>query len=380
MHYYIYILFFVLMMALVVGYLYWKSGRMIAFYHGNPTKGKLRLIRIGCSLLVAFFSCNMWTTMSIVLLHLIVLFGVMDVLSIPVRLLLEKKKEKKGYRFLRWVYYSGIIPVALFLVIMVYGFNQMEHIQRTEYHVSTIKQIRDYRIALLSDIHYGTVQSADVLKKAIDDIDAQNPDIVVLDGDIVEEGISKEEMEEVFALLGSINNKYGIYYVYGNHDRQTYTKEPSYTRQQLENTIQKNGIQILKDCYVRIQDDLILAGRDDAAWGENAVRKETADILSDLTEEDKEKKMIVLLDHQPVQMEENGSAGVDLQLSGHTHAGQLWPVGIFLEAMGQKNYGMYHCGVCRGIVSSGVAGWRYGIRTNGPCEYVMVDLICQGRK
>ena len=380
MHYYIYILFFVLMMALVVGYLYWKSGRMIAFYHGNPTKGKLRLIRIGCSLLVAFFSCNMWTTMSIVLLHLIVLFGVMDVLSIPVRLLLEKKKEKKGYRFLRWFYYSGIIPVALFLVIMVYGFNQMEHIQRTEYHVSTIKQIRDYRIALLSDIHYGTVQSADVLKKAIDDIDAQNPDIVVLDGDIVEEGTSKEEMEEVFALLGSINNKYGIYYVYGNHDRQTYTKEPSYTRQQLENTIQKNGIQILKDCYVRIQDDLILAGRDDAAWGENAVRKETADILSDLTEEDKEKKMIVLLDHQPVQMEENGSAGVDLQLSGHTHAGQLWPVGIFLEAMGQKNYGMYHCGVCRGIVSSGVAGWRYGIRTNGPCEYVMVDLICQGRK
>lgn len=380
MHYYIYILFFVLMMALVVGYLYWKSGRMIAFYHGNPTKGKLRLIRIGCSLLVAFFSCNMWTTMSIVLLHLIVLFGVMDVLSIPVRLLLEKKKEKKGYRFLRWFYYSGIIPVALFLVIMVYGFNQMEHIQRTEYHVSTIKQIRDYRIALLSDIHYGTVQSADVLKKAIDDIDAQNPDIVVLDGDIVEEGTSKEEMEEVFALLGSINNKYGIYYVYGNHDRQTYTKEPSYTRQQLENTIQKNGIQILKDCYVRIQDDLILVGRDDAAWGENAVRKETADILSDLTEEDKEKKMIVLLDHQPVQMEENGSAGVDLQLSGHTHAGQLWPVGIFLEAMGQKNYGMYHCGVCRGIVSSGVAGWRYGIRTNGPCEYVMVDLICQGRK
>lgn len=380
MHYYIYILFFVLMMALVVGYLYWKSGRMIAFYHGNPTKGKLRLIRIGCSLLVAFLSCNMWTTMSIVLLHLIVLFGVMDVLSIPVRLLLEKKKEKKGYRFLRWFYYSGIIPVALFLVIMVYGFNQMEHIQRTEYHVSTIKQIRDYRIALLSDIHYGTVQSADVLKKAIDDIDAQNPDIVVLDGDIVEEGTSKEEMEEVFALLGSINNKYGIYYVYGNHDRQTYTKEPSYTRQQLENTIQKNGIQILKDCYVRIQDDLILAGRDDAAWGENAVRKETADILSDLTEEDKEKKMIVLLDHQPVQMEENGSAGVDLQLSGHTHAGQLWPVGIFLEAMGQKNYGMYHCGVCRGIVSSGVAGWRYGIRTNGPCEYVMVDLICQGRK
>ena len=316
----------------------------------------------------------------VVLLHLIVLFGVMDVVSIPVRLLLGKKKEKKGYRFLRWIYYSGIIPVVLFLVIMVYGFNQMEHIQRTEYHVSTVKQIRDYRIALLSDVHYGTVQSADVLKKAMDDINAQNPDIVVLDGDIVEEGTSKEEMEEVFALLGSINNKYGIYYVYGNHDRQTYTKEPSYTRQQLENTIQKNGIQILKDCYVRIQDDLILAGRDDAAWGENAVRKETADILSDLTEEDKEKKMIVLLDHQPVQMEENGSAGVDLQLSGHTHAGQLWPVGIFLEAMGQKNYGMYHCGVCRGIVSSGVDGWRYGIRTNGPCEHVMVDLTCQGRK
>ncbi|MFR5087844.1 MAG: hypothetical protein ACLTDT_09920 [Clostridium sp.] len=72
--------------------------------------------------------------------------------------------------------------------------------------------------------------------------------------------------------------------------------------------------------------------------------------------------------------EENAQAGVDLELSGHTHAGQIWPIGHFTEMAGQLNYGLYQRGSCKVIVSSGEAGWGYSMRTQEHCEYVMINL------
>ena len=81
-----------------------------------------------------------------------------------------------------------------------------------------------------------------------------------------------------------------------------------------------------------------------------------------------------MVDNQPVEAEDNAEAGVDLELSGHTHAGQIWPVGHFTEMAGQLNYGMYQRGKCKVIVSSGVAGWGYALRTQGDCEYMLINL------
>lgn len=374
MYYYSsFIILFVLMMLVAV-YVYWRSGLLITFYGGNATRGWARLARACVALVIGYLCRNTWNTKAMVLLHLIVLFLLLDGMALVLRKVWKKKKETGWYRFFHRVYQSGVIPLVLFVLVMGYGFYNMGQIHKAEYQVATVKSIQDYQIVLLSDIHYDTVQSTEVLQKAIEEINGQNPDIVVLDGDIVEEGTSKEKMEEAFSVLGKMKNKYGIFYVYGNHDRQPYTKQRTYTEQELEAAIKKNGIQILQDCYVRIQDDLIVAGRDDAAWSGTADRKTTEEILKDVPREEKEKKFVLMLDHQPIQVEENGLSGVDLQLSGHTHAGQIWPVGVISEMTGVLNYGMYHCGTCRAIVSSGVAGWRYRIRTGSRCEYAMIHL------
>lgn len=374
MFYFTNIVIFIVMMVLVAFYVYWKSGNLIEFYGGSPAKWYMRLIRAVIALGIGYLCRNTWNTAAMVLLHLVAMFLILDLIALILRLILRKKRETKWYDILHRTYRLGLVPVLLFVIVMTYGYYNMNHIQETEYHIGTVKAVQNYDVALLTDIHYGTIQNPNVLKEKIADINAKHPDIVILGGDIVEEGTSKEELEEVFSVLGQIENRYGIFYVYGNHDRQPYTSERTYTNEELEAAIEKNGIQILQDRYVEINDDLIIAGRDDAHWSGTAERKSSQEIFEGLSQEDREKKFMIMVDHQPIQVEENDAEGVDLQLSGHTHAGQIWPVGFISEMAGILNYGIYQRGICRAVVSSGVAGWRYAIRTGEHCEYVMVHL------
>jgi hypothetical protein len=177
-------------------------------------------------------------------------------------------------------------------------------------------------------------------------------------------------MQEVFQLFSELSSRYGTYYVYGNHDCQPYSSQPFYTEEELTQTIQNNGITILEDDYMEIGDDLILAGRADAGWGNSSGRASVETILKDVDMD----KYVIVADHQPIEAAENDAQNVDLQISGHTHAGQLWPIGLIMELSGDYNYGLYKSGNCDVIVSSGFTGWGYPIRTEEHCEYVDIVL------
>ena len=89
-----------------------------------------------------------------------------------------------------------------------------------------------------------------------------------------------------------------------------------------------------------------------------------------------QERYYIVADHQPRDMDENASAGYDLMLSGHTHAGQMWPVGLFttLFDRGTVNYGQKSFGDMELIVSSGMAGWGYPLRTGKHSEFVVVNI------
>lgn len=360
--------------CLSAAYTYRKSGSLISFYGGVPSSRKGRIIRAGVALILGVICANMRHTSAMVALHLILLFLIQDLAAGLLRLLFRRGKERKYYQFLHKIYHCGLVPVAFFLVFMIYGFVNMGHVEGKDYTVSTVKEMGDYRIAFVSDIHYDTIQSRDVVREAFEEIQSKKPDILIMGGDIVEENSSKESMEEIFAIAGKVKPTYGTYFVYGNHDKQPYTKNPAYSEEELAQAIEKNGIRILRDRYVEINEDLILVGRDDAGWSNTSGRKTTEELLQKFSEREREEKYILVVDHQPVEAEENAAAGVDLELSGHTHAGQIWPVGYFTEMTGQLNYGIYQRGKCKVIVSSGVAGWGYALRTQEKCEYVMIQL------
>ena len=84
----------------------------------------------------------------------------------------------------------------------------------------------------------------------------------------------------------------------------------------------------------------------------------------------------ILIDHQPLERAENERLGVDLQLSGHTHNGQVFPIGMLssLLSINEQTYGLQTIGDLTSIVSSGAGGWGYAFRNEGICEYVVIDL------
>ncbi len=315
----------------------------------------------------AMLCLDIWSMSAMLLGHLALCIALFDGIF-----LLAKWLRPQWRQPISRIHKSHLLPILLFLLVIWYGGQNISLVYRTDYTITTEKPIREegYRIAFLSDIHYGTVQDPAVLQESIAKINAQQPDIVILGGDIVEEGTSLEEMQEVFYHLGCLDAPLGIYFVYGNHDRQAEGKERTYTDQELTAAIEDNGIIILEDETLLVGGELLLIGRADADWDGSAPRKE----LGELIQPGQEELFLVTLDHQPLEAEENASFGVDLMLSGHTHAGQIFPVGYLTEWMGGLNYGLYQTGSCRSIVSSGFAGWGYGIRTQGQCEYVIVDI------
>lgn len=183
----------------------------------------------------------------------------------------------------------------------------------------------------------------------------------LLGGDFVDESTSKEDMEILFKQLGRLTKVAPVYFVYGNHENKI-----KFTRNELNQEITKNNITILNDQEVHLN-NIILIGRKDYT---NKNRKKTKDY--NLTS----KTYNIVLDHQPQGTKENIKNNIDLQLSGHTHKGQMFPLSYsyHLQPDFAGNYGKETFKHCTKIISSGLVDWGFPIRTEGICEYVVVNI------
>lgn len=359
-------IFLGMVLCLAAG-LYWLVGAWLSLYGIPVKKWRLRLLRVGFAVLIIGL-CSLWTMVGLVAVHLIALFAILKVFAFTIRRIGKHHRSEKWYQVFHRIYRSGMIPILIICLLLGYGYYNMGRIVKTEYTITSHKLQSDYEIILITDTHYGTIQNPDVLKGKLEEIDALQPDFIILGGDIVEEGTSKAAMEEVFQVLGSLSSKYGTFYVYGNHDRQPYARNRTYTNEELVQAIEGNGITILSDQWVALGPDIILAGREDASDPSGRISSEKL-----LKDADKN-RFIMIADHQPVEISENAAQGVDLEVSGHTHAGQIFPVGYIIEWFGGLNYGEYKENGCSIIVSSGLTGWGFPIRTQEKCEYVLIHL------
>lgn len=239
-------------------------------------------------------------------------------------------------------YLCFLIPI----IIVILGVINVQNLHFTTYNLENSYITKDIRMAYVSDVHLSTL-SKGKLERLVDEVSNKDYDIFVIDGDLIDEFSKDSKTQEVIAKLGTIKTKYGLYYVEGNHDLLN-NKRRSY--------LTDSGFQVLEDESILIDNNFYLLGRRDLKDKERGNLNNLTYTLD---------KPIILLDHQP-NVIKNMDPRVIIQLSGHTHAGQIWPLGYFLK------YGYYEDK--RLIVSSGVGTWHNPVRTSKYSEIVEVNI------
>ncbi|MFZ1978557.1 MAG: metallophosphoesterase [Bacteroidota bacterium] len=244
-------------------------------------------------------------------------------------------------------------------------------VQRLDLTIRKNSHLHSLHIAMASDIHLGTVISNSHLKKIVDAINSLNPDIVLLPGDIVDEDIAPVIRQNLGEQLKQIHSKYGTYAVTGNHEYIGGVEAAcSY--------LTAHGIVMLRDTSVIIDNAFVVVGREDASRRQfgGHHRKTYEELLDGI----KRTLPIISMDHQPMHLNEAEQAGIDLQLSGHTHNGQIWPFNYISRAVYEMSWGYLKKGNTQYYVSCGVGTWGPPMRSGNRPEIVDLRITFDEQK
>lgn len=268
---------------------------------------------------------------------------------------------KENYQLVKYI--TGAASVIFVTGLLVYGnirFNNPE-VTRLELKIGKPLPGDELKLVMISDIHLSNYITGDDLDKYIEMINGENPNLVLIAGDIADmrlEPLKKWGVAERFA---KIKAPMGVYAISGNHEFYGGEKE------QILNYLKEGGINILLDSVAVTGGGVQIAGRDDRT---NHKRKTLKEVLKDT---DKSLPLI-LLDHQPFNLAEAENEGVDLQLSGHTHNGQFWPGSLIVKWMYELPYGYKKRGDTHYYVSSGIGLWGPKMRIGTKSEIVSITL------
>lgn len=228
-------------------------------------------------------------------------------------------------------------------------------------------QLKELTIVAMSDIHLGTIVRNSTLENLVEKVNSLQPDLILLPGDIVDEDVSSVMEQNMAASLRKLQAPYGVYAVTGNHEYfGGIQKSVDY--------IQEGNVKVLQDTAVKIADAFYLIGRKDLTGKSfNDPRKPLNEIMNTT---DKNLPLI-LMDHQPFHLEEAEQNGIDLQLSGHTHHGQLFPFNLITNKVYEKSWGYLRKGETQYYVSCGVGTWGPPIRIGNRPEILKIKLFFQ---
>ena len=344
----------------IVGLLY-MSGAVSRFAPirkaAGERKGLGRLLAFGLLSLgfAVFMLCLGLMDAVVILLHLLIFFLFFGLLF----RLFRKGKEGKIY----WQGHLALLCTVLYLAV---GYYQCMHVWKTEYTLQTDKPVGTLKIALLSDSHLGTTFDGAGFAEYLDEILAEKPDLILIPGDFVDDSTGRGDLELACAALGRAETKYGVFFAYGNHDRGYYNSR-DFSAEDLERCLAENGVHVLEDEAFSVG-PLYLAGRADASY--HRLRLDL--LLADAAAE----QYVIVLDHQPAAYEEESESAVDLVVSGHTHGGQLIPLGLIGEWFGgnDRTYGYERRNGTDFVVTSGISDWALHFKTGTRSEYVILTV------
>ncbi|MDP4222573.1 MAG: metallophosphoesterase [Bacteroidota bacterium] len=265
----------------------------------------------------------------------------------------------------KWAYISTLI---ISLVLIAGGFinSLIPHVK--SYNINITKsagQVNELRIACVSDIHLGSI----IRKRSMRNLSAillsLKPDMVLLLGDIVDGEIGPVLRGDLLKYFSYPDSREGLYAITGNHE---FFGGPAKTLPYIEG----KGIRLLKDEVITTVSGIQLIGRLDRDSRMFFGRERKP--LGELVSETDPTKPIILLDHQPVNLAESEKYGIDLELSGHTHNGQLWPLNLIMKKTWELPYGYLKKGKTQYIVSSGFGLWGPRVRSGSRSEILLLNI------
>lgn len=323
---------------------------------------KSKLIAFGI-ILVFFLVFNFVLTWMNALLIVIYTAGFFVIYGILGKIIKKITKHEFKYHWQGWL---AIITSVIFLGT---GYYLCFSVVEKDYNLTTDKDIEPLKIALITDSHIGTTFDGEGFAKHIKTIEAQNPDMLIISGDYVDDGTKKVDMERACKALGETNFKYGVWYAYGNHDKG-YFNHRDFSAEDLEKALLDNGVHILEDDYELVDDMFYVVGRAD--HNTTLDRETISDLLSGLDTN----KYIIVIDHEPTDYEAESQTAADLVLCGHTHGGQMIPITQFgvLSGIDDSRYGLEEHDGTNFIVSSGISDWALYFKTGTISEYVIVNV------
>jgi predicted MPP superfamily phosphohydrolase len=261
----------------------------------------------------------------------------------------------------------GITVAILTLVLVIYGHRQSldPEIKKVRIKLERKSGVRDsVHLVFLSDLHLGNLIGKDRLEKWVHKINGLNPDIVIIGGDIINRDLEPVINAQIAEVFKKVKSRYGLYAVTGNHD---YFQNVN----NLVKYLEKGNIRFLQDRGVLIEDSFYLIGRKDRSSVNFGHSREALKTVLRPLEGNFPK---ILIDHQPIGLKEASDNGIDLQISGHTHDGQMFPVTLFIGLLYEKAYGHHQRGKTQYLVSSGVGTAGPPLRVGSSGEIVSIKI------
>ena len=272
----------------------------------------------------------------------------------------------KDYAAAKLLLLAGIIGVVVIIVIAGHINALSPRIKRLDLTVhKNAGTLRNLNIVMISDIHMGTIIGPRRLSAIVTKVNALSPDLILIVGDAVDEDLAPVIRHNLGANLENLKAPLGVYAITGNHEYIGGAEAAvAY--------LLKHGIKVLRDSIVLVNESFYLAGREDRDKERFSGKKRMT--VEALLKDIDHNRPIILLDHQPFNLGDAEKAGVDLQLSGHTHHGQLWPANYIANAIYEVSWGYLLKGNTHFYVSSGIGSWGPPVRTGNRPEIVDIHI------
>jgi hypothetical protein len=266
---------------------------------------------------------------------------------------------------------GGIMgALALTLASLFWGWRNARRTSVRELEIAIPKKgpRERLRVVMASDIHMGSLIGRRRMERFAALVNGLSPDLVLIAGDAIDEDLAPVLRQNTGEALKSLRAPLGVWACTGNHE-YIGGAEPAVRY------LEAHGVRVLRDAWVDVG-GLIVAGREDASSARfgGSRRKSLGEVLRGVDP----KLPILLMDHQPSGLHQAQQAGVDLQVSGHTHHGQMWPLSLITRLLFELSYGYLKKGDTHYYVSCGYGTWGPPVRLGSRSEVAVLNLTFAG--